>query len=163
MRVSAVMMFILFSLTGLPTLAQDASGQDREAFARQAEETVRNWEALRDSQPRFREMFCQPRKPVCVGDWDELRSPLGGWRVIDPQTCAVDLAACPFGPAVDLSEFADSISALPTGPVEGWAPCDVFEGADPSVLVCDDICGCSILKANCAGTFDCTSDVCTCR
>ena len=120
------------------------------------------WDAVQKASPEFSKLFCSDSKGICLSDWPDYRSPLGGWRLIDPKTCKIDPSPCPLGPSINLAE--QNLTAWPpTGPLPEWAPCDVYpDSGDSSTLKCDDTCGCTILRANCAGTWSCNSNECSC-
>lgn len=161
----------------IPDLAQaqgEARGGQPDArarFDRNVTEITRMWDAVRQASPEFSRLFCaSPARSsaVCVPDWDGFRSPVGGWRLVDPARCQVDPTPCSTGQRLDpagLDLTTPRPPPIPPGTVASWLPCDVFPSpGDPGTLQCDDICGCSILKANCAGRWSCSTlpDQCSC-
>lgn len=158
------MLYLRVFLTCVMILALTGTAHSKDYDDDSRDQVRQMWKAVQKASPEFSKLFCSDKKAVCVADWPSFRSPLGGWRLIDPKKCEVDPLPCPLGAGVNLSELDFTTGGPPPiGPVPSWAPCDVFpDDNNPSVLVCDDTCGCTILRWNCAGTWSCTSDECKC-
>lgn len=144
--------------------AETANGQTApNPLALYEQKLAREWDALRADRPEMASLFCRQGFTSCVNDWPELRSPLGGWQLFEAGTCNVKLTPCPRLPKTPACPPRSpdlDLTGIPDGGAHNWIPCDVQCSGD--TCSCDDICGCTILKSECAGTWDCTSDSCTC-
>lgn len=157
--------FSLFLLIPSYVTAQNGKSESTvsKKYAEGFDESREIWEKMKKADSKIAKLFCSSGKPVCVSDWEGFRSPLGGWRLINPDKCVFEPTPCPLGSNVRLNELDFTAIDPGPGPSQGWAPCDVFpDPNDNSTLKCDDTCGCSILRWNCAGDWSCNPDECSC-
>jgi hypothetical protein len=148
LTLATTIMFI--ALSALAIAQAPTSSDAKQKYDTAVADVQRMWDAVRKASPEFAKRFCATRNGVCVPDWADFKSPVGGWRLIDPKRCEVDPKPCSVGPRIPLSDQNFTSTQPPgSGWIASWLPCDVYPHPDnPSVLQCDDTCGCAILRAN---------------
>jgi hypothetical protein len=96
LTLATTIMFI--ALSALAIAQAPTSSDAKQKYDTAVADVQRMWDAVRKASPEFAKRFCATRNGVCVPDWADFKSPVGGWRLIDPKRCEVDPKPCSVGP-----------------------------------------------------------------